>query len=110
MPYDIIILGGQSNAEGYGLGETANPYEPSDMKMGVKPIKIDEIVQIGDKYYIKGQNFTEFSKISLDGEVLKTVYLGPNILALNEEVNPDDVDKMKVSQVEKNKEILSTTE
>ena len=87
-----------------------NPYEPSDMKMGVKPIKIDEIVQIGDKYYIKGQNFTEFSKISLDGEVLKTVYLGPNILALNEEVNPDDVDKMKVSQVEKNKEILSTTE
>ena len=87
-----------------------NPYKPSDMQMGVKPIKIDEIVQIGDKYYIKGQNFTEFSKISLDGEVLKTVYLGPNILALNEEVDPEDVDKMKVSQVEKNKEILSTTE
>lgn len=87
-----------------------NPYEPSDMKMGVKDIKIDEIVQIGEKYYIKGQNFTEFSKISLDGEVLKTVYLGPNILALNEQVDPNDVDKMKVSQVEKNKEILSTTE
>ena len=78
--------------------------------MGVKDIKIDEIIQIGDKYYIKGQNFTEFSKISLDGEVLKTVYLGPNILALNEQVDPNDVDKMKVSQVEKNKEILSTTE
>ncbi len=87
-----------------------NPYEPSDMQMGVKKIKIDEIVQIGEKYYIKGQNFTEFSKISLNGKVLKTVYLGPNILALNEEVNVDDVDKMKVSQVEKNKEILSTTE
>ena len=27
MPYDIIILGGQSNAEGYGLGDTAVPYE-----------------------------------------------------------------------------------
>ena len=87
-----------------------NPYEPSDMQMGVKEIKIDEVVQIGDKYYIKGQNFTEFSKISLDGEVLKTVYLGPNILALNEEVDPEDVERMKVSQVEKNKEILSTTE
>jgi len=87
-----------------------NPYEPTDMRMGVKEIKIDEIVQIGDKYYIKGQNFTEFSKISLDGKVLKTVYLGPTILALNEEVDPDKVDKMKVSQVEKNKEILSTTE
>lgn len=87
-----------------------NPYKPSDMKMGVKEIKIDEIVQIGENYYIKGQNFTEFSKISLNGKVLKTAYLGPTILALNEEVDPNDVDKMKVSQVEKNKEILSTTE
>ena len=78
--------------------------------MGVKEIKIDEVVQIGEKYYIKGQNFTEFSKISLDGKVLNTVYLGPTILVLNEEVDPNDVDKMKVSQVEKNKEILSTTE
>ncbi|MDY2920117.1 MAG: sulfatase-like hydrolase/transferase [Lentihominibacter sp.] len=88
----------------------SNPYEATDMRMGVKPIKIDEIVQIGEKYYIKGQNFTEYSKISLDGEVLKTVYLGPTILALNEEVNPEDASRMKVSQVEKNKEVLSTTE
>ena len=78
--------------------------------MGVKDIKINEVVQIGEDYYIKGENFTEFSKISLDGEILKTVYLGPTILALKEEVEPEDVSKMKVSQVEKNKEILSTTE
>ena len=87
-----------------------NIFKPADMRMGVKEIKIDKIVQIGDNYYIKGQNFTEFSRISLDGEILKTVYLGPTILALNEEVDPDDVSRMKVSQVEKNKEILSTTE
>lgn len=88
----------------------SNPYEASDMRMGVKEIKIDKIVKIGDKYYIKGENFTEYSKISLEGKVLKTVYLGPEILALNEEVDPKDASKMKVSQVEKNKEILSTTE
>ncbi len=87
-----------------------NPYEPTDLKMGIRDIKIESIVKIGDKYYIKGQNFTEYSKISLDGEVLKTVYLGPTILALNEEVDPARVSDMKVSQVEKNKEILSTTE
>ncbi len=87
-----------------------NPYEPTDMKMGVKEIKIEKIVKIGENYYIKGENFTEYSKISLDGKVLKTVYLGPTILALNEEVDSKDVSKMKVSQVEKNKEILSTTE
>jgi hypothetical protein len=30
MAYDIIILGGQSHAEGNGLGETAVPYEPDE--------------------------------------------------------------------------------
>ena len=87
-----------------------NPYEPTKLKMGVKDIRIDEVVKIGENYYIKGQNFTEYSKISLDGELLKTVYLGPTILALKEEVDPADVSRMKISQVEKNKEVLSTTE
>lgn len=86
-----------------------NPWEPADMKMGVKEIKIDSIVKIGDKYYIKGQNFTEYSKVNLDGEILDTVYLGPTILGLEEKVDPDDVSKMKVSQVDDN-EILGTTE
>lgn len=87
-----------------------DPFKQTDMRMGVKEIKIDNIVKIGDKYYIKGRNFTEYSKISLDGKVLKTVYLGPSILALNEDVDPSEASEMKVSQVEKNKEILSTTE
>lgn len=103
LAYDMLygkqyIYGGKS------------PFKATDIQMGVKEIKIDEIVQIGDRYYIKGQNFTEYSRISLDGKVLKTVYLGPTILALSEEVDPEKVSEMKVSQVEKNKEILSTTE
>ena len=79
--------------------------------MGVNDIKIESVVKIGDKYYIKGQNFTEYSKITLDGETLDTIYLGENILGLLEDVNPEDADRMKVSQIErKGKEILSTTE
>jgi phosphoglycerol transferase MdoB-like AlkP superfamily enzyme len=87
-----------------------SPFQPVDMKMGVKEIKVDEVVQIGDNYYIKGENFTEYSKINLDGKILKTIYLGPTLLGLLEEVDPASVDRMKVSQVEKNDEILSTTE
>lgn len=87
-----------------------NPYQPTKMKMGVKPIKVDEVVRVGDSLYIKGENFTEFSKISLDGKILKTIFLGPSVLGLKEEVDPSAVSRMKVSQVEKNKEILSTTE
>lgn len=89
----------------------SNPFEPSDMKMGVKEIKIEEVVQIGDKYYIKGKNFNEYSKVTLDGKTLKTIYLGSNILGLQEDVDPEDVVNMKVSQVEKKtNEIMSTTE
>ena len=87
-----------------------NPIEKTDMKMGVNEIKIDSVVLIGDRYYIKGQHFTERSKVSLDGKVLKTIYLGENILGLLEDVDPEDAPNMKVSQVETKGEILGTTE
>lgn len=88
-----------------------SPFMPTDMKMGVRPIKVNEVVEIMGKLYLKGENFTEYSKVSLDGNILKTIYLSPTVLGLLEEVNPTDVSRMKVSQVEKNKEeILSTTE
>ncbi|MCR5481346.1 MAG: sulfatase-like hydrolase/transferase [Clostridia bacterium] len=103
LEYDMLygkqfIFGGKS------------PFERVKMRMGINPISINEVVQIGKKFYLKGENFTEYSKISLDGKILKTIFLGPNILGLLEEVEPEDVTRMKVSQVEKNKEILSTTE
>lgn len=96
--------------KGYIYGG-CNPFERVDMKLGVKEIKIDKVVNIGGKYYIKGENFTEYSKVTLNGETLKTIYLGPSLLGLQEEVNPDDAVNMKVSQIDKsNKEIISTTE
>ena len=102
LQYDMLygkeyIFGGKS------------PFAPTKLKMGIKDIKVDQVVKVGSKYYIKGENFTPFSKISVDGEVLKTIYLGPSVLGLLESINPDEVSKMKVSQVEKDS-ILSTTE
>lgn len=89
----------------------SNPFEKAGMKMGVKDIRIEKVVSVGGKYYIKGKNFTEYSKVTLDGETLKTIYLGPNLLGLQEEVDPADAVNMKVSQIDKsNKEIISTTE
>lgn len=88
-----------------------NPFHKTDMKMGVLDIKINKIVMIGDKYYIKGKNFTENSKIALDGKTLKTVYINPELLGLLEDVDPEDVKRMKVSQIDNNsKSILSTAE
>ena len=88
-----------------------NPFTPSKLKMGVNDITIDDVVKIGEVYYIKGKNFTQYSKITLNGKELKTIYLGENILGLLEDVDPEEAANMKVSQIEtKNKEILSTTE
>ena len=85
------------------------PYEPVDMKMGHKTIKIKDLVKIGDRYYIRGDNFTERSIISMDGKQLSTVYLSPTLLALNETIDSQDVDKLEVSQVDKSKETVLTT-
>ncbi len=85
------------------------PYDPVDMKMGHKTIRIRDLVKIGDRYYIKGSNFTERSIISMDGKQLSTVYLSPTLLALNETIDPQDIDKLEVSQVDKSKETILTT-
>lgn len=92
----------------YAYGENV-PYQPVDMKMGHKNIAIRDLMKIGDRYYIRGENFTERSIISIEGHQLSTVYLSPTLLALNEEINPKDIDKLEVSQVDKSKETILTT-
>lgn len=87
-----------------------SPFKPIDLKMGVNKIKITEVIKTADKYFIKGQNFTENSKVNLNGKILDTEYIGPTILEVKEKVTPDDISKMKISQVEGDKEILSTSE
>ena len=108
---DLKALGYDMLYGKYYIYGGTNPFKPTNLKMGVNDITIDEIVKIGDKYYIRGRNFTQYSKVTLDGKELKTIYLGENVLGLLEDVDPDDADKMKVSQIEnKSGEILSTTE
>ena len=102
LAYDMLY--GRQYA--YGGSE---PYERVAMKMGHKSISIRDLVKIGDRYYIRGENFTERSIISMEGKQLSTVYLSPTLLALNEDIEPDDIDKLEVSQVDKSKETILTT-
>ena len=102
LAYDMLY--GKQHA----YGGTA-PYESVAMTMGHKNIKIKDLVKIGDRYYIRGENFTERSVISMEGKQLSTVYLSPTLLALNEEIDANDIDKIEVSQVDKSKETILTT-
>ena len=74
-----------------------------------KNISIKEVVKIGDRYYIRGRNFTERSIISLEGKQLSTIYLSPTLLALTEEIDEEDISKLEVSQVDKSKDEILTT-
>ena len=102
LAYDMLY------GKDYAYGGT-NPYEPIDLQMGHKKISIKDVVKIGDRYYLRGKNFTERSIISLDGKQLSTVYLSPTLLALNEKIENEDIGRLEVSQVDKSeKEALTT--
>ena len=108
---DLKALGYDMLYGKYYIYGGKNPFKPTDLQMGVNDITIDEVVKIGEKYYIKGKNFTQYSKVTLNGKELNTIYLGENVLGLLEDVDPEDAANMKVSQIEnKSGEILSTTE
>jgi phosphoglycerol transferase MdoB-like AlkP superfamily enzyme len=102
LAYDMIY------GENYTFGGK-DPFKPVKMTMGFREIKVDDIVKIGDSYYITGSNFTEHSSVSLDGKVLKTTYLSPTLLALQDKVDPEDIDKLQVSQIDTKDDTILTT-
>ena len=86
-----------------------SPFMPMDLKMGIKDITVDKILRQEDEYFIVGENFTKYSKASVNGDVLKTAYISPTLLRIIAHVNPHELDSIKVSQVQKST-ILSTSE
>ena len=69
--------------------------------------KANERICEGYDYTLVHVHPTSFHML---GEILDTKYVSPSLLELKEEVDPSAVARMKISQVEKNNEILSTTE
>lgn len=86
------------------------PYKPTDMKMGILDIKITDAFELGGHKYIKGENFTPYSKVTIDGEILHTTFLDSSTLRVPDGTDISDLSKLKISMVEKNKAILSVTE
>ncbi|MEA4987387.1 MAG: sulfatase-like hydrolase/transferase [Anaerovorax sp.] len=89
-------------------GET--PYEQANMRMGIKNIRITDAFTIQNHVYIKGENFTPYSVLTIDGELIDTTYLDTKTLRVPDGTDISDLSKLKISQVEKYSTILSTTE
>ncbi len=78
LEYDILY--GKKSVYG-GI----NPYDPTDIKMGIKDITINKIEK-GTKegqVIIKGQNFTEYSVVYVNGDAYDTEYVDENTLKID---------------------------
>ncbi len=61
--------------------EGNTPYQPTDMKMGVKDIVIDNVIVKEDgSIYVRGKNFTSYSIIMLNDTDVKTEYIDSETL------------------------------
>lgn len=98
--------------------EGKNPHEPSQMTMGLDKIRIREIYKknslIAEEeplLYLYGQNFTQWSKIAINGEPVETIFLTDRLLATPELPKSEDgIYRITVRQQGNDEIILSETE
>ena len=86
-----------------------NPYTSSDMQMGTVPITIDGVKVTQQGLYVYGENFTAWSRISVNGEAEETELIDGNTLLL-EDYEPTEGDEISVAQVTDNLVRLSESE
>lgn len=89
-----------------------NPYERTDIKLGLNEVKLNSVTPLYDQegtVYIYGQNFTNYSKVYVNGEKQATTYVDPHTVMI---VYPQlkDGDKFSVYQQNSDKHVLSQTE
>lgn len=104
LEYDMIY------GEAYALeGDVSEVV--TEIQMGVRTISLHEIDADAEGCRILGENFTEFSKLSCNGDLLETVYISPTELYVTD-YTPENGDVLEVVQVSAADgiEILSTTE
>ncbi|MCI2058094.1 MAG: LTA synthase family protein [Oscillibacter sp.] len=103
LQYDVLY--GRSY-----LYDGESPYTPADMKMGFAKIKIQGMYQRDDVWYVRGENFSPYCKITVDGKILDTTYVNPELLRIDEDPGTSDYQDLVVSVVDMHKEVLSDTE
>jgi len=62
------------------------PYLPTDLRMGSTPVTISGIQIFGTSMYIRGENFTPFSCVRINGDVCETVFLDAQTLLVSDTV------------------------
>ena len=100
LQYDILY-GDKQAFEG------ESPYVASDMTMGSVPVLVTDAVWEYGRLLVTGEGFTEFSKITVAGNPIETVYIDPEHLASPLDQNPPT--RIAVAQVARDGTVLGRT-
>lgn len=87
LEYDMLY-GGQEIYNG------ENPFEPTQLQMGITPIQVDFLSYREPNLLVFGENFNEYSKVYLGDKALETMYVWPQLLIVK------DVPEKKVRERE----------
>lgn len=103
LQYDILY------GDQYAYKETGQPITEGHLVMGVKDVAVSNIVeQLDGSYSIYGENFTNYSKVYINGEKQATKFLNNTRLELAES-ELQDGDIITVSQVGSSNTIFRTS-
>ncbi len=92
LQYDILY------GKQYVYGQS-NPYSKKAMAMGVKRIVFDSLEPVtGSTYYVRGSNFTQSSKLIMDGKWYPTSFVDSSTLLVTG-LTPEDGVLMRVGQL-----------
>jgi hypothetical protein len=85
-----------------------NPYEPTDMRMGIDVISLTGAAQEGEDVVVRGENFTRWSCVLINGKKKDTVMIDSGtLLVRDEELKPGD--EVVVAQIGEDGSQLSGT-
>ena len=99
IQYDMLY------GENYSYGE-AGKHEPAEFHMGIIDQVIDRVVQVEDKVYVFGENFTTQSKVHINGDFVSTGFINENLIRVKDRTL-EDGDEVQIKQLAPNKRVLS---
>lgn len=83
-------------------------YPKADMKFGIDPITVSGMSNYGTRLYVTGENFTQASKIFINGRQVKTEFLSSGMISCAGGDSLGDGDTIEIIQMSSKKLQLSS--
>ena len=85
-----------------------NPYDATDMTMGIDPITITTVWERNGNVYVMGENFTDSSYVFVNGDKKATIHEGRYLVVKDFEL--EDGDRIRVRQLAAGKSKIGKTQ